>query len=129
MPNSKELTSRCLRRSSSYPIGLTRDQPASARLLVPWTVNNRMMGMKMRMPGGILIFMPIILLFAGGFNRRRIYCGSNPDRLDIHELVNAERGKFTAIATALDAAKRKAWIGCGHTIDEDRAGFQPTSQP
>ncbi len=69
-----------------------------------------------------------LLSFAGGLNRYGIYHRPNPDRLDIHKLVNAERREFAAIATTLDASKGETGIGGGHTIDEDRARFQVTSQ-
>src|SRR2546423_2181041 len=72
--------------------------------------------------------MLIPLLFTWGLNRRGIYRRPNPDRLDIHKLVNAERREFAAVSTALDASKGKTGIGGGHTIDEDRAGFQVTCQ-
>src|SRR5690349_6562196 len=41
MLSSKELTSRCLRLSSSYPIGLSMDHPASVRLSAPSIVKNK----------------------------------------------------------------------------------------
>src|SRR5579872_1790199 len=67
-------------------------------------------------------------LFAGCFGRCGIHRRANPDRLDVDELANTERGKFTAIAAALDAAERQTWIGGGHTVDEDAAGFNATGQ-
>src|SRR5579863_2830944 len=52
-----------------------------------------------------------------------VHYGSNPDGLDIDKLANTERGKLSPVATALDAAEGQSWIGSGHTIDEDSAGF------
>src|SRR5437660_10434800 len=43
MPSSKELTSRCLRLSSSYLIRRSKDQQASARPLVRLTVDQKVL--------------------------------------------------------------------------------------
>src|SRR5205085_509194 len=57
----------------------------------------------------------------GACGLRRLLRGADPDRLDVHEFADAERGELAAVAAALHAAEWQPWVRRDHPVDEHRA--------
>src|SRR5918998_315834 len=53
----------------------------------------------------------------------------HPDRLRVHELVDAEMGELAAVARVLGAAERDLGRGLGHAVYVGHAGLQLVDEP
>src|SRR6202165_3046999 len=54
-----------------------------------------------------------------------VFCGPDPDRLDVDEFLDPVVRQLAPVAGPLDPAERQAGIRRDHAVDEDEAGFDP----
>src|SRR6266511_6365999 len=64
----------------------------------------------------------------GSRNRPRRRRRPDPDRLDVHDLSDTERGQLASVTAPLDATERQARIRGYHAVHEHRSGFDLSRQ-
>src|SRR4029077_9438603 len=55
--------------------------------------------------------------------------GTDPDGLDVGELLDPVLRQLAAVARALHAAERKPGVGSDHAVDEDEPGLDLLGEP